>query len=85
MKKNNLYKFTIFLLTSFAFIFAEKDIEIPEIKFDKFILDNGLTVVVHEDGKFNGCCKCLHHVGSKNKLREKPDLLIFLNILCSME
>ena len=42
MKKNNLFKFAILLLTSFnAFIFAEKDIEIPEIKFDKFILDNG--------------------------------------------
>ena len=61
MKKNNLFKFAILLLTSFnAFIFAEKDIEIPEIKFDKFILDNGLTVVVHEDRKIsNGCCKCL--------------------------
>ena len=73
MKKNNLFKFAILLLTSFnAFIFAEKDIEIPEIKFDKFILDNGLTVVVHEDRKVPMVAvNVWYHVGSKNEVEGK--------------
>ena len=34
--------------------------DLPEIKYESFKLDNGLTVVVHEDKKAsNGCCQCL--------------------------
>ena len=34
--------------------------DLPEIKYESFKLDNGLTVIVHEDKKSsNGCCQCL--------------------------
>jgi zinc protease len=45
----------------------EKDIDIP---FQKFVLDNGLTVIVHEDHKAPiVAVNVWYHVGSKN---EKP-------------
>ena len=87
MKKNNLFKFAILLLTSFnAFIFAEKDIEIPEIKFDKFILDNGLTVVVHEDRKVPMVAvNVWYHVGSKNEVEGKTGFAHLFEHLMLME
>jgi len=49
-------------------VFAQSaDIDIP---FQKFVLDNGLTVIVHEDHKAPIVAVNLwYHVGSKN---EKP-------------
>ena len=46
---------------------AQTDIDVP---FRKFVLDNGLTLVVHEDHKAPiVCVNIWYHVGSKN---EKP-------------
>ena len=44
--------------------------EIPEIPFETFVLDNGLTLIVHEDHKAPiVAVNVWYHVGSKN---EKP-------------
>jgi zinc protease len=49
---------------------AEFDFEVPEVSFDTFTLDNGLTVIVHEDHKAPiVAVNIWYHVGSKN---EKP-------------
>ena len=46
------------------------DIPIPDIKYTKFVLANGLTVLVHEDHKAPiVAVNTWYHVGSKN---EKP-------------
>src|SRR5947207_6406388 len=58
-----------FVLASFAAgIYAQtKDVEIP---YKKFTLDNGLTLIVHEDHKAPiVAVNMWYHVGSKN---EKP-------------
>ena len=45
-------------------------IPIPDIPYTKFVLDNGLTVLVHEDHKVPiVAVNTWYHVGSKN---EKP-------------
>jgi zinc protease len=49
---------------------ARVDIPIPDIKYTKFVLANGLTVLVHEDHKAPiVAVNTWYHVGSKN---EKP-------------
>src|SRR5271169_1577062 len=49
---------------------ATVDIPIPDIKYTKFVLANGLTVLVHEDHKAPiVAVNTWYHVGSKN---EKP-------------
>jgi zinc protease len=49
---------------------AGVDIPIPDIKYTKFVLANGLTVLVHEDHKAPVVAvNTWYHVGSKN---EKP-------------
>ena len=49
---------------------ASVDIPIPDIKYTKFVLNNGLTVLVHEDHKAPiVAVNTWYHVGSKN---EKP-------------
>src|SRR5579863_5974375 len=49
---------------------AGVDIPIPDIPYTKFVLDNGLTVLVHEDHKAPiVAINTWYHVGSKN---EKP-------------
>jgi zinc protease len=49
---------------------ARVDIPIPDIKYTKFVLSNGLTVLVHEDHKAPiVAVNTWYHVGSKN---EKP-------------
>jgi zinc protease len=49
---------------------ANVDIPIPDIKYTKFVLKNGLTVLVHEDHKAPiVAVNTWYHVGSKN---EKP-------------
>jgi len=62
---------TVFILLAAVFAAAghaqSKDIDIP---FQKFVLDNGLTVIVHEDHKAPiVAINVWYHVGSKN---EKP-------------
>ena len=66
-------KFRINLLT---FIFFSSTVlsitveDLPKIEFEKFTLDNGLTVIVHEDKKVPMVAvNVWYHVGSKN---EKP-------------
>ena len=49
---------------------ASPKIPIPDIPYTKFVLDNGLTVLVHEDHKAPiVAVNTWYHVGSKN---EKP-------------
>jgi len=49
---------------------SKVDIPIPDIKYTKFVLKNGLTVLVHEDHKAPiVAVNTWYHVGSKN---EKP-------------
>ena len=51
---------------------ASVDIPIPDIRYTKFVLDNGLTVLVHEDHKAPiVAVNTWYHVGSKN---EKPGI-----------
>ena len=47
---------------------ASLDIPIPEIRYTKFVLNNGLTVLVHEDHKAPiVAVNSWYHVGSKNE------------------
>src|SRR5947207_2767561 len=51
---------------------ASVDIPIPDIKYTKFVLNNGLTVLVHEDHKAPiVAVNTWYHVGSKNELPGK--------------
>ena len=53
-----------------AAVAASVDIPIPNIPYTKFVLSNGLTVLVHEDHKAPiVAVNTWYHVGSKN---EKP-------------
>jgi zinc protease len=50
---------------------AGADVDIP---FQKFVLNNGLTLIVHEDHKAPIVAVNLwYHVGSKNEKPGKPD------------
>ncbi|MFQ5526975.1 MAG: M16 family metallopeptidase [Thermoanaerobaculia bacterium] len=66
---------TMVLLTAAAMFLSAPaltaaDFEIPEVAYEKFTLDNGLTVIVHEDRKAPiVAVNIWYHVGSKN---EKP-------------
>ncbi len=47
---------------------ASVDIPIPDIRYNKFVLNNGLTVLVHEDHKAPiVAVNTWYHVGSKNE------------------
>ena len=72
----DLFKFkNIFLILSIVTIgsiqaYGQPELEVPDIEFETFTLDNGLTVVVHEDRKVPMVAVNIwYHVGSKN---EKP-------------
>ena len=60
-------------LLSFLLIFSvsvmnANDLPIPDIEYKKFTLNNGLTVVVHEDRKVPMVAVNIwYHVGSKNE------------------
>jgi zinc protease len=44
--------------------------DVPELKYEKYVLDNGLQVILHEDHSLpNAAVNVWYHVGSKN---EKP-------------
>ena len=71
-----LFKFkNIFLILATVTIgsiqaYGQPELEVPDIEFETFTLDNGLTVVVHEDRKVPMVAVNIwYHVGSKN---EKP-------------
>lgn len=56
------------LLSSAAAHAAEPNIAIPDIPYTKFVLKNGLTVLVHEDHKTPVVAvNTWYHVGSKNE------------------
>ena len=66
MKKISLKILSLSVLVSLPLIAIEN--EIPEIKYDSFTLDNGLTVIVHEDRKVPMVAvNVWYHVGSKNE------------------
>ena len=62
----------LFLLITFSigtsFAYGQAKLEVPNIKYDTFTLENGLTVVVHEDRKVPMVAvNVWYHVGSKNE------------------
>ena len=58
----------LFLLTMFVSAQNQLLETIPEINYEKFQLDNGLTVVVHQDKKVPMVAvNVWYHVGSKNE------------------
>ena len=51
---------------------AQQQLPIPEIPYEKVVLDNGLTVVIHEDHKAPiVAVNVWYHVGSKNEVEDK--------------
>lgn len=59
--------FALLSLGIFSFS-AAQDSGVPDIPFEKFVLDNGLTLIVHEDHKAPIVSVNLwYHVGSKNE------------------
>ena len=58
-----------------------QEIDIP---YQRFVLNNGLTVIVHEDHKAPiVAINMWYHVGSKNETRGRPDLLTYSSTSCS--
>ena len=63
MKQSFIVLFTLLLSISFA-----QKVEDIDIKYEKFVLDNGLTLIVHEDHKAPiVAVNVWYHVGSKNE------------------
>lgn len=58
------------LLLGWLVTLTANSAEFPQIPYEKFVLPNGLTVVVHEDHKVPiVCIDVWYHVGSKNEKR----------------
>jgi len=55
----NIFLLLITISSGTILAYGEAELEVPEISFETFTLDNGLTVIVHEDHKVYGSCKCL--------------------------
>jgi predicted Zn-dependent peptidase len=65
MNNKTLLALIIFSITN---ILDATPLPIPEINYEKFTLNNGLTVVVHEDRKVPMVAVNIwYHVGSKNE------------------
>ena len=65
MKRFSFFSLTIFFLSTHSVVAAEVD-----IAYERFVLDNGLRVIVHEDRKAPVVAASIwYHVGSKD---EKP-------------
>ncbi len=65
MKKQNLI---IVFLILFVSMISAQSVDNIDIKFEKFVLDNGLTLIVHEDHKAPiVAVNVWYHVGSKNE------------------
>ena len=66
----NIFLLLITISSGTILAYGEAELEVPEISFETFTLDNGLTVIVHEDHKVPMVAvNVWYHVGSKN---EKP-------------
>ncbi len=64
--------FALVIAVSAGPAFARDELPIPEIAFEKFVLDNGLTVVIHEDHKAPiVAVNVWYHVGAKNEVPGK--------------
>ena len=62
----------LFVLITFSvstlFAYGQTKLDVPDIEYDTFTLNNGLTVVVHEDRKVPMVAvNVWYHVGSKNE------------------
>ena len=65
---NKLFQASIINIMFIISIQASSLAELPEIKYESFKLDNGLTVIVHEDKKVPMVAvNVWYHVGSKNE------------------
>ena len=83
---NKLFQASVINIMFIISIQASSLAELPEIKYESFKLDNGLTVIVHEDKKVPMVAvNVWYHVGSKNEKLERLALLIYSNISCLME
>ena len=83
---NKLFQASVINIMFIISIQASSLAELPEIKYESFKLDNGLTVIVHEDKKVPMVAvNVWYHVGSKNEKLGKTGLLIYSNISCLME
>ncbi len=59
---------TVIFLTLFLMLLSPAAAQIPDIPYTKYILDNGLTLIVHEDHKAPiVAVNVWYHVGSKNE------------------
>jgi zinc protease len=59
---------TVLAVLSFASAALAQDLN-PEIPYKKFVLQNGLTLIVHEDHKAPIVAENIwYHVGSKNEM-----------------
>ena len=65
---NKLFQASVINIIFIISIQASSLAELPEIKYESFKLDNGLTVIVHEDKKVPMVAvNVWYHVGSKNE------------------
>jgi len=65
---NKLFQASVINIMFIISIQASSLAELPEIKYESFKLDNGLTVIVHEDKKVPMVAvNVWYHVGSKNE------------------
>ena len=72
LKKLSTYFIGLFLSVSVFAYTSDNENSIPEINYSKFTLDNGLTVIVHEDRKVPMVAVNIwYHVGSKNEKEGK--------------
>ena len=66
-KKNILFVLITFSVST-LFAYGQTKLDVPDIEYDTFTLNNGLTVVVHEDRKVPMVAvNVWYHVGSKNE------------------
>ena len=72
LKKLSTYFIGFFFSVSIFAYTSDNENSIPEINYSKFTLDNGLTVIVHEDRKVPMVAVNIwYHVGSKNEKEGK--------------
>ena len=65
--KNILFVLITFFVST-LFAYGQTKLDVPDIEYDTFTLNNGLTVVVHEDRKVPMVAvNVWYHVGSKNE------------------
>jgi zinc protease len=70
MRRRLLAAAVLAVLPAAALAATSADIPIPDVAFQKYVLGNGLTLIVHEDHKAPiAAVNVWYHVGSKN---EKP-------------